>query len=54
MLLCDEATSALDPQAQSQIETAIADTKVMDVFEHDNRAKAEGQNEEAKPEYEEQ
>ena len=28
--------------------TAIADTKVMDVFEHDNRAKAEGQNEEAK------
>ena len=34
--------------------TAIADTKVMDVFEHDNRAKAEGQNEEAKPEYEEQ
>ena len=34
--------------------TAIADTKVMDVFEHDNRAKDEGQNEEAKPEYEEQ
>lgn len=34
--------------------TAIADTKVMDVFEHDNRAKAEGPNEEAKPEYEAQ
>ena len=34
--------------------TAIADTKVMDVFAPAPRAPAEGQNEEAMPEYEEQ